>query len=193
MKVDSTRAATRTAQRTLNAFSDALRLLLSESSFEELTVCRICKQAGYPRATFYNYFDNKEDLLHACWGRWLQGLRPETGAELSLMDTAQHTLDRLIDFLEENRATVENIVSRAAAGDALTRGFLVFLDERIRTLLREPPARVSSPIPRRLRIEHGGSTLLLLARHVCLGEERISRKAAHEYLTLLLGPILTEG
>lgn len=190
MKVDPTRAATRTAQRTLQAFSDALRELLSESSFEELTVCRICERAGYPRATFYNYFDDKEDLLNTCWERWSQRFRLENGASLSPLEVTHHTLDRLIDFLEENRATVENVLSRATAGDALTRGFLAFLDERIRALLKEVPARSPSPIPRRIRIEHCGSTLLLLARHAALGEERVSREAAHDYLTLLLGPML---
>ena len=33
----------------------------------EITVGELCKCANYPRATFYNYFDDKFDLLNYCW------------------------------------------------------------------------------------------------------------------------------
>ena len=42
-------------------------MLLSEKSFEEITVRQLCEAAQYPRATFYNYFDDKYDLLGYCW------------------------------------------------------------------------------------------------------------------------------
>ena len=47
--------------------------LLNASSYEELTVCEICKQAKIPRKAFYRYFDGKEGLLKALIEHTLQG------------------------------------------------------------------------------------------------------------------------
>ena len=67
MKYDITKPLTKGAKRTLDAFSREMFMLLSEKSFEEITVGQLCEAAQYPRATFYNYFDDKYDLLHCCW------------------------------------------------------------------------------------------------------------------------------
>ena len=67
MKYDITKPLTKGAKRTLRAFSKEMFMLLSEKSFEEITVGQLCEAAQYPRATFYNYFDDKYDLLGYCW------------------------------------------------------------------------------------------------------------------------------
>ena len=70
MKYDINKELTRGAKRTLNDFKTMMFTLLSEKSFEEITVGELCKRANYPRATFYNYFEDKFDLLNYCW-LWL--------------------------------------------------------------------------------------------------------------------------
>ena len=67
MKYDLSKSITRGAKRTLDALSGSMFFLLSEKSYEEITVGALCEQAQYPRATFYNYFDDKYDLLSYCW------------------------------------------------------------------------------------------------------------------------------
>ena len=59
MKYDSTKSLTKGAKRTLETFTGKMFMLLSEKSFEEITVGQLCEVAQYPRATFYNYFDDK--------------------------------------------------------------------------------------------------------------------------------------
>lgn len=49
MKYDLSKPVTRGAKRTLDALSGAMFLLLSEKSFEEITVGELCEQAQYPR------------------------------------------------------------------------------------------------------------------------------------------------
>jgi AcrR family transcriptional regulator len=39
--------------------------LLQQKCFEEIHVSDICRQAGTSRVTFYNWFDDKFDLLHS--------------------------------------------------------------------------------------------------------------------------------
>ena len=52
MKYDLSKSITRGAKRTLDALSGSMFFLLSEKSFEEITVGALCEQAQYPRATF---------------------------------------------------------------------------------------------------------------------------------------------
>lgn len=56
-------------------------MLLSEKSFEEITVGQLCEAAQYPRATFYNYFDDKYDLLGYCWQTLAAQVAPTTAAQ----------------------------------------------------------------------------------------------------------------
>ena len=67
MKYDLTKPLKNGAKRALNSFSSKMFLLLSKKSFEEITIGELCEEAQYPRATFYNYFDDKYDLLGYCW------------------------------------------------------------------------------------------------------------------------------
>lgn len=39
--------------------------LLLTKSYNEITVCELCKLADIPRKAFYRYFDDKEGVLHA--------------------------------------------------------------------------------------------------------------------------------
>lgn len=52
--------------KTKKGLKDALRALLVEKTFEEITVTEICSKARTGRLTFYKYFADKEDLLLAC-------------------------------------------------------------------------------------------------------------------------------
>lgn len=53
----------RRVQRTQQVLRTALVSLIEEKGFEALTVREIIDRANVGRATFYAYFDNKEDLL----------------------------------------------------------------------------------------------------------------------------------
>lgn len=110
MKYDGSRPMTRGAKRTLTAFSNEMLSLLTKKPFEEMTVGELCEGAQYPRATFYNYFDDKYDLLEYCW----QTLAAQIG--LSEYHHAPENemlylyFDRIYDFTRENRSTVSQIL-----------------------------------------------------------------------------------
>ena len=50
-------------RKTYQLLFDALKELLKEKSFEELSVLEICEKAGIHRATFYKHFVDKYDFL----------------------------------------------------------------------------------------------------------------------------------
>ena len=57
MQNEKKRAATRAK------LQDGFLELYSRKSYSDITVDRICREAGVYRATFYNYYDRKDDLL----------------------------------------------------------------------------------------------------------------------------------
>jgi AcrR family transcriptional regulator len=56
-------AATARGERTRAAFRDAARAVIAERGFLRTTVAEIAVAAGRSPASFYNYYDSKDDLL----------------------------------------------------------------------------------------------------------------------------------
>lgn len=50
--------------KTKNDIERAMIKLLSEKSYDKITVKDICSEAGISRATFYNQFNDKNDFVH---------------------------------------------------------------------------------------------------------------------------------
>lgn len=50
-------------RRTLHFLLTAFASLIAKNPFEKITVKQICDESYVPRATFYNYFEDKYDLL----------------------------------------------------------------------------------------------------------------------------------
>ena len=50
--------------RTKKLLTDSLKNLLQEKSFDKITVNDICERAMVHRATFYNHFNDKTDLVN---------------------------------------------------------------------------------------------------------------------------------
>lgn len=67
MKYNLDNKTNRFAQRTLVDFSNGLLQLACKKKFENVTVQELCDTCNYPRATFYNYFEDIYDLLDYCW------------------------------------------------------------------------------------------------------------------------------
>jgi len=58
-----TKTNDRRIERTRNLILDAMMKLLLEKSYESITIQNIIDEANIGRATFYNHFEDKEDLL----------------------------------------------------------------------------------------------------------------------------------
>jgi AcrR family transcriptional regulator len=59
------RKADRRVQRTQQLLEQALLSLIKEKAFESISVQQIIDRANVGRATFYEHYDNKEDLLQS--------------------------------------------------------------------------------------------------------------------------------
>ena len=93
MKLDAKKKKTLAARRTLKILTLALTQLLQEKPFEKITVIDLCERALIPRATFYNYFDDKYDLLQYHWESLKEELLPEH------QDTEPYRTERILELI----------------------------------------------------------------------------------------------
>lgn len=101
-------------QKTHKALLGALRELLSEKSFDEISVSELCDRAQTRRATFYKHFADKTELL----AYMIQELQREYNArteaaadEVDLGTGLVQIFCYLLDFLDENRGMVRTILN----------------------------------------------------------------------------------
>lgn len=69
--------------RTIHKLEAALFLLIQQSTVNDITVTRLCKQAGIHRTTFYDYFHSVSDLLEYLTDQHIQAF--EKGVQKYLL------------------------------------------------------------------------------------------------------------
>ena len=111
MKYDLSRTPSRSAKRVLGALSDSLVSILLNKPFEDITVGEVCDESGYPRATFYNYFDDKYDLLGFYWYMVFRQVKLEECISDDLPSSLFACFERLYDMLSENKRVVKKLLA----------------------------------------------------------------------------------
>ena len=103
--------------KTKKALSKAFLKLLSEKSFEDITVNELCERADIRRATFYKHFTDKFQYLAS----FTRSLRNNFDSLIWKSDkpgatAAYYTeyVNRIILFVKEHRRVVENILNSGA-------------------------------------------------------------------------------
>lgn len=104
---------------------DAAELVFGEHGFEAATTNQIAAQAGVPIGSLYQFFDNKQALLHAVAARYRDGAREALVAALPFehatspaTDLAARLLHAMVAFGAE-RMAITRIVLQAGANDEL--------------------------------------------------------------------------
>lgn len=189
MKYDVSRPMTRGAKRTLTAFSDEMLLFLTQKPFEEITVGELCEGAQYPRATFYNYFDDKYDLLEYCW----QTLAAQIGLAEYHHAPENEMLylyfDRIYDFTRENRSTVSQILFHNPENGYMVSSFRSFLNGQMREIFRKCTDAAEKEIPKDLLADHYSNTLFLVWQWSALKDVACTKEMGRKYLRMLLSNI----
>lgn len=187
MKYDPHQKLNRNTQRTLKAFSEAMFNLLGEKSFDKITVNEICARCDYPRATFYNYFDDKYDLTEYCWFQLgkdahldLAKVQPSSTALLTVFDEVYSLFDTHRDLL--NRVVAHNPLESSLITDFINH----FTREMTQVFANNVNVqRAHTPVA--LVAQYYSNTVLLVLEWVFLAQHDISLAEARAYLVELLG------
>ncbi|MFH5811144.1 TetR/AcrR family transcriptional regulator [Companilactobacillus sp. FL22-1] len=187
MKIDVAKHLTLGAKRTLKAFRQAMFDTLSEKEFDKITVNDICEKSEYPRATFYNYFDDKMDLLHYLWTHIskeiLQTVPPVESNEEGLIKT----FNSLLSFFNDNRQLFTNIKQNNGVDSHLWRNMAGYLKEEANQIVFiNYSSQGNCKVPRKL-LANFYSDIIIVMLEWCLFEDpETTSKDADQYLTALL-------
>ncbi|KRK97349.1 transcriptional regulator, TetR family [Secundilactobacillus odoratitofui DSM 19909 = JCM 15043] len=187
MKYDLSRQPTKGAQRTLSAFSSAMFDLLELESFETISVNEICERCDYPRATFYNYFDDKYDLVNYCWYLLATEIRVDEAPQLSPNEILVTYFDRLYQFFDHHKRQMKAILKHNQVDETLVASFTNYLKQTVRKIFRQIFAGLQLNIPAELLVTQCSATLLNLIEWIFLQDEPTTLEEAHRYLSILIG------
>lgn len=176
----------RFAMRTLDAFSSTMFDLLETKSFETIMVSELCSLSNYPRATFYNYFEDKYDLLEYCWDILKSKVRLYDFKDLETDHRIYEVFGRIYDFFEQRQERLFRIlVHNSLEGELYTR-FKQYVKVQILEIMDTIDFSDHNGLPNRLWAEHYCNTILLVLEHSFLKEQRIDKETAVSYLRILL-------
>ncbi len=94
--------------RTCGILRTALISLLEQKPFNNIFVKDICEAASVPRATFYNHFEDKYDLLSFCLSQLEKRLEPK-GKFVNSDDYYNALLNNAADFCIERQPFLKKI------------------------------------------------------------------------------------
>lgn len=98
-------------KRMFGVLSTALLNLLEEKPFEKITTIDICKTAGVPRATFYNHFDDKYDLLRFTLREIALHIKQSTAETPDERQYISDIIHNLLTFYESNLKIIRKVSS----------------------------------------------------------------------------------
>lgn len=187
MKYDLTKKPTRGAQRTLRAFSQTMFRLLAKKPFEAINVNEICQFCNFPRATFYNYFDDKYDLLNYCWFVLAEQVHIDEAQKFKPNEVVFTYFDRLYDLFADNSELVSEILQHNQVSGGLVNSFTNYLRHLARRILLEVFGDLKFDVPVELIVDQCSDTIIMVIEWIFLKEKTTTREQAHHYLAVLLG------
>lgn len=186
VKYDITRPATKGAIRVLNTVTWAFLGLLTEKSFDGITVNEICERAGYPRATFYNYFNDKYDLLNYLWFRMTAEIEQQSFDDVAPDDYLLVYFDRLYSLFERMEEKLRRILKKNLGDSYLISSMRIYLNTQIMSFFEDSPLATGRPIPREIIAEHYANTIYMIFEWRFLKQNICSREETFAYATYLL-------
>lgn len=185
MKYSAQDKLTRNAQRVLRDFVVAMRDQLAESPFAKITVNDLCNEANYPRSTFYNYFDDKFDLLNYCWSQAIALIGLDqvhaTAGETVLLET----FDRLYVLLTTHQDYVNQVL--ANNNYAFLRANLYEYMVTIAQKMFHDAFACESDLPIEMSVEHCFDTITTVLNWIFVKQHPTTLAQAHRYLAELYG------
>lgn len=186
MKYDLSKPMTRGAKRTINALTGEMFALLSERSFEEITVGELCERAQYPRATFYNYFDDKYDLLNCCWLSLAEKVGLSEYHHAAENEMLYLFFDRIYTYTKQNNELISRVLAHNPEAGYMFSSFRNYLNSQVRRIFKDCPQAKEKDIPNELLADHYSNTLFLVWQWAAVKDRSCDKRQAVKYLQELL-------
>lgn len=185
MKYDLESKSNKFAQRTLTAFSTTLFDLLEKEPLEKISVNKICEISNYPRATFYNYFEDIYDLLNYCFESMANDINFESYHNIKEKDRLYVLFEYIYDYVSSYVKKFEKIMKHNTFDGVLVDNFRKFLRVKILEVMDNCSHKDDYGVPYELLAEHYSNMLQLVIIWSFCREEKLSKNQAIKYLKCL--------
>lgn len=192
MKYDLTKKLTIGASRTLYSLQQSLLSLLSEKSFEEIAVGELCEKAMLPRATFYNYFDDKYDLLEYCFKTARDRLDSGCRDAETCVQRMNALMENCFDFLDQNRETMERVLKNNPPNLYLINQIRFYLLSNMSAAFKSNPDSHRFKVPQDMAANLYSQVILIILEWKYLDKKACSKEQAKEYLKQMVSGIEPE-
>ena len=187
MKYDLNKKQTKFAVRVLSDLSTELIRTLTKKPFEHITVNEICEATSYPRATFYNYFSDLDDLLEYCFSIMIKNM--DLGETEALIGKERNKLffNRVYDYLNEHRENTMKMLEHNSLNGEFIGKLYIFAKKHIYKFFFEGRNLYNSQIQSDIIAEHFTNTYQLIIKRCFYGDDILSKEQAIQALDYLLG------
>lgn len=189
MKYDFTKKPTIGATRTLYSLQQAILLALRQKSFEEISVGELCEKAMLPRATFYNYFDDKYDLLEYCFMTVHKQLDTDCEDAGSCKNRMNALMENCFDFLDANIEAAQDILKNNRPDQYLINQLRFYLLSNMVTAFKNNPDSHRFKVPQEMAANLYSQVILIILEWKYLNQKTCSKAQAKEYLQQMVSGI----
>ncbi|MDD6872044.1 MAG: hypothetical protein PUD68_04285, partial [Clostridiales bacterium] len=136
--------------------------------------------------TFYNYFDDKYDLLNYCWLALAEKIRLSEYHHAPENEMLYLFFDRIYAFTKQNNELISRVLSHNPEVGYMFSRFRNFLSSQMRRIFRECPDALHKDIPNELLADHYSNTLFLVWQWSAVKDSTCEKEQAIKYLQRLL-------
>lgn len=177
------------ARRTLKSLNGALTELLTTKPLEKISIQELCDLAMISRGTFYNYFDDKYDLLNYNWKQIQLEIDPQYTHNLELISYSEYIhlfLKNFIVYLSKERDTYQMILSNNS-NSIFSSNMYDYIDQQILLKLNNSKIHKNKEeIPLELLSSIYASTIIAVANWWIKSEEKYTEEDVYNFFTQMI-------
>ena len=182
MKINLQKRTDLGTMRILRELKNAVVELCEKESFEKISVQKICELSLVPRATFYNYFEDKYDLMHYFWNSVNDEIATNLEHPDYSFDTILGCISAGFDYLEDNRVLYEKIIKKNPLDGEFIRGFENTIRNRLEYYFIESPNTDKLKYDFKLTAKICTSTIMIVLLRKIEYMEEYSKEEAISFL-----------
>lgn len=137
-------------------------------------------------ATFYNYFDDKYDLLNYCWLSLAEKIGLSEYHHAPENEMLYLFFDRIYAFTKQHSELISRVLSHNPEVGYMFSSFRNFLSSQMRRIFKDCPDAMHKDIPNELLSDHYSNTLFLVWQWSAVKHTDCAKETAHAYLKQLL-------
>lgn len=174
------------AKRTLKMLKDVFLRMVTRKSFDDIQIAELCEEAMISRATFYNYFEDKYDLMNWILEDFLEQLYPEMDIPQDHGPRVHSLIDQFYDVLDQNRETFYSIFRHNPKGSTLYQACYENILEGIQRMLASCTNSIRYKVPLELVDKMNAHAVLAVTEYAYVEKHEMTREEIHRCLDELL-------